>query len=83
MLYSDTAVLNCLGNNEPGSQLSHQKHFQMKMLKRLLTFGTKKTEELMFELFNFQLHVGFKNLYQNFQGGAKKIQEGQMPLHPP
>ena len=26
--------------------------------------------------FNFQLHVGFKNLYQNFQGGAKTVQGG-------
>ena len=48
-------------------------------VKEIVDIWNKKTEELMFEsfhYFNFQLHVGFKNLYQNFQGG-------QMPPPPP
>ena len=39
-------------------------------VEEIVDIWNKKTEELMSELlfhyFNFQLHVGFKNLYQNF-----------------
>ena len=54
----------------------------MKTLKRL-----EQKKQLMFKLFhyfNFQLHVGFKNLYQNFQGGQKKFKGGgQIPWQVP
>ena len=74
VIYIDAAVLTTMRITiESPETLSDEN------IEEIVDIWNKKIEGLIFELFhyfNFQLHIGFKNLYQNFQGGSKKSKGG-------